>query len=108
MRGPVHLGWALGSLGIVCFAIWRMLSLLNALSGMRRVLMRNAMISAFAATISISFSGLMYAMWSGSSRGQLLLVLAVVGLAAFVASVAAAVRTTLRWTELPKEGTRPV
>jgi hypothetical protein len=107
MKNPIHLVWALGSFSIACFAVWRMLSRLRALSGMRRVLMRNAMTFTFAATISISFSGLMYAMWIGSSsKGQL--VLAVLGLVAFVASVATLVRTTLRWIELPKEGTHPV
>jgi hypothetical protein len=107
MKSPIHLVWALGSFSIACFAAWRMLIRLKALSGMRRVLMRNVMIFTFAATMSISFSGLMYAMWFGSSsKGQL--ILAVVGLVAFVASVATVVRATLRWIELPKEGAHPV
>jgi hypothetical protein len=109
MRSPMHLVWALCSFVVAGFAIWRLLHQLAHLQGARKALARNAIISTFVAAISVSFSGLMYAIWSGSnSEGQLLPVLAVLGLAIFVASVASAVRTTLRWNEPPRDGTGPV
>ena len=98
---------AFGSLTLAAFAIWRSLRQLKALQGTRKALMRNAMISTFSAGISISFSALMYFIWSGG-KGQLMLVLASLGFATFLASVASAVRTSLRWNELPRDGTRPV
>jgi hypothetical protein len=106
---PVFLPLIAGFAGLILAASagWRLLRQLRGLQGARKVLARNVMISTFSAGISISFSALMYFIWSGS-KGQLMLVLASLGFATFLASVASAVRTTLRWNELPRDGTRPV
>ena len=77
---------AFESLMLTAFAIWRALRQPKALQGTRKVLMRNAMISTFSAGISISLSALMYFIWSGS-KGQLMLVLASLGFAVFLATL---------------------
>jgi hypothetical protein len=81
------------------FSIWRFIGQVKKLTGPKKPLMRNVMISTFIATLSISFSGLVYFLWS-ENKGALLLTSAVFGFVIFVASVVNVTWASLRWNKL--------
>jgi hypothetical protein len=99
MKHPGELVWAACLFALACLSGWRSVRRLKSLQGEPRTIARDAMIASFSAAMSISLAGLSYVLWSGG-KNQLLLALAFAGLALFVASVAWAVRLSLRWSEM--------
>src|SRR5271157_4635793 len=64
-----RVSWWVPAVGVpiaVVLEYFRRRYYLPFVGGARRELMRDALISTFSAVISISFSGLMYFIWSGS------------------------------------------
>ena len=85
-------------LGLIGFGTQRSIRRMKSLQGEERVIARDAMASAVAATLSIFLAGSAYVLWS-QNRNTFLLASAMVGFGFFVASVVWVVRVTQSWSD---------